>query len=116
MIHATKLSQGLGRIRKQFLARLFDRREQILWNTLRAGEANTFAERQTYLAAVRDILHQIAGTAGTLGFPDFGASARRIENNIDEFLGEFDESPVPPELLRDLVGFADVAHEIIEAG
>lgn len=115
-MHAAKLSQGLARIRNQFLARLFDRREQIIWNTLKAGEANTPAETHKYLGAVRDILHQIAGTAGTLGFPDFGSSAREIESDIDKFLEESDGSYVSSELLQDLIGFTDVANEIITAG
>jgi hypothetical protein len=116
MIHTAKLSQGLSRIRNQFLARLFDRRKQILWNTLKAGEASDPAEAHKHLTAVRDILHQIAGTAATLGFAEFGSSARQIENDIDVFLLGSEGSFASADLLRDLVHFSETANDIITAG
>ena len=116
MIQTEKLSQGLSRIRNQFLARLIDRRQQIVLSTLKAGEASDPADANKHLTAVRDILHQIAGTAATLGFAEFGSSARQIESSIDVFLANSEGSFASVELLQDLVRFSETANDIIAAG
>ena len=116
MKHTTNLSQGLSRIRNQFLARLFDRRQQILWNTLKAEKASDPVESHKHLTAVRDILHQIVGTAATLGFAEFGFSARQIENDIDVFLEGSEGSFASAELLQDIVRFSETANDIIAEG
>ena len=116
MRQTAELSQGLNRIRNQFLARLFDRRQQILWYTRKAGEANTPKESQKHLAEVRNILHQIAGTAGTLGFADFGSTARQIENDIDVYLSESPAVHASSDMLDDLISFSETANDLMSAG
>ena len=116
MIHTSRLSKGLYRIRAQFLQKLMERRENLLSSALEASEAEDPHDIALHLNAVKDILHQIAGTAGTLGFIDFGLEARRIENNIIEMLRDTDDHVVSPELIHDLIAFAQTAEEIMLRG
>lgn len=116
MIHTSRLSKGLYRIRVQFLQKLSERRESLLNSALQASEAEDPQVIALHLNAVKDILHQIAGTAGTLGFIDFGLTARRIETTIIALLGSPDEIFVSPELIDDLVAFAQTADDIMRRG
>ena len=114
MIHTSKLSKGLSRIRIQFLARLVHRRAQILSNSLAASEAKDPLKVAGHLDIVRDVLHQIAGTAGTLGFGDFGSDARRIENSIIGLLKKGGEIEISPAFIQDIVNFGQTAEEMIQ--
>lgn len=73
---------GLERIRVRFLELLVTRQQSIARHTLLAYESQTLEEVNGNLAAARDVLHQIAGTAGSLGFADLGTAARTCENDI----------------------------------
>lgn len=55
-------------------------------HALAAWEGSTLQEINDNLAEARTILHQIAGTAGSLGFDDLGTVARDNELAIDAHL------------------------------
>ena len=73
---------GIERVRGRFLEMLRDRKERIATYILAAWEAETLEDINGNLFKTQAILHQIAGTAGTLGFKEMGHQARTCENNI----------------------------------
>ncbi len=73
---------GLEKIRGRFLDLLKTRQQNIAHHAVLAYDSTTIEDVNTNLAAARDILHQIAGTAGSLGFEKLGISARHCENEI----------------------------------
>ena len=73
---------GIDRIRTRFLEMLRDRQSAIAEHALFAWEGHTLEEVNGNLISARTILHQIAGTAGSLGFDDLGHAARSCENDI----------------------------------
>lgn len=104
------LSNGLNRIRTQFLIKLSERRDLILQYALAAAEASHQNDVARNLSRAKDVLHQIAGTAGTLGFGTFGADARRLE----EAIAAIDTTNVPDDLYEQLLKFAHDCEEIIK--
>lgn len=76
------MMSGLEKIRGRFLDLLVTRQQNIAHHAVLAYEGQTVDEVNGNLAAARDILHQIAGTAGSLGFDDLGLAARSCENDI----------------------------------
>ena len=77
---------GIERIRARFLDMLKDRQSAIAEHALIAWESDVLDEINGNLAGARTILHQIAGTAGSLGFKDLGVRARACEVEIDAHL------------------------------
>lgn len=77
-----EMMSGLEKIRGRFLDLLVTRQQSIAHHAVLAYEGQTLDEVNGNLAAARDILHQIAGTAGSLGFDDLGHAARSCENDI----------------------------------
>ncbi|MCA1775619.1 MAG: Hpt domain-containing protein [Loktanella sp.] len=75
----------LARVRKRFLSLLEDRCGRIAEHTLAAWQAIDDIEKRKHLTAAGTILHQIAGSAGSLGMQDLGATARSCEHAITEF-------------------------------
>jgi HPt (histidine-containing phosphotransfer) domain-containing protein len=73
---------GLDRVRGRFLTMLEDRQERIAQHALMAWEGETLEQINGNLASAQAILHQIAGTAGSLGFAELGQSARASETEI----------------------------------
>ncbi|WP_299028216.1 Hpt domain-containing protein [uncultured Sulfitobacter sp.] len=73
---------GLDRIRDRFLALLEDRKTIIAQHALAAWDGETAEEINANLEDARSILHQIAGTAGTVGYPELGATAQQCEAQI----------------------------------
>lgn len=73
---------GLDRIRQHFVALLEDRKTSIAQHALAAWDGETVEDINSNLEQARTILHQISGTAGTLGFAELGVSAQRCEAQI----------------------------------
>jgi len=73
---------GLDRIRDRFVDLLADRKVSIAQHALAAWDAETAEEININLENARNILHQIAGTAGTVGFPQLGETAHQCETQI----------------------------------
>lgn len=74
---------GLARIRERYYAAqtLRHDRLEVLLEIIRAN-----ADPFDALVEARGILHQISGTAGSLGFAELGASASKTEYLIDGHL------------------------------
>lgn len=70
---------GLDRIRSRFIDLLTERKTLIAEHALAAWDGQTAEEINSNLEAARGILHQIAGTAGTVGYPDLGETAQKCE-------------------------------------
>jgi len=77
---------GIERIRARFLDMLEQRQRALAEHALAAWEGSTLQVINDNLAEARTILHQIAGTAGSLGFDDLGTVARDNELAIDAHL------------------------------
>lgn len=73
---------SLEKIKGRFLDLLKTRQKNIAHHAVLAYDSTSMDEVNVNLSAARDILHQIAGTAGSLGFEDLGNSARHCENEI----------------------------------
>lgn len=90
MIHQKLELPGLDRIRTRFLEMLKDRQVAIAEHALVAWESYELDEINTSLASASTILHQIAGTAGSLGFEELGVTARTVEIAINDHLNGMD--------------------------
>ncbi|WP_298860878.1 Hpt domain-containing protein [uncultured Sulfitobacter sp.] len=73
---------GLDRIRLRFLDLLEHRKVNIARHALAAWDGETAEEINANLEAARSILHQIAGTAGTVGYEALGITAQHCEAQI----------------------------------
>ena len=82
----TDYMPGLERVRTRFLSMLEERQGRIAAHALAAWDAETVEGVNGNLAGARDILHQISGTAGALGFQDLGKNARDCEGAIIDHL------------------------------
>ncbi|WP_371229288.1 Hpt domain-containing protein [Roseovarius sp. 2305UL8-3] len=86
MTTAEGMMPGLARIRARFLDML-DQREQRLSQAIRIARATSSrGERIAALTECQEILHKLAGTAGSVGLPEIGKKARRCEEAIFEHL------------------------------
>ncbi|WP_448329319.1 Hpt domain-containing protein [Sulfitobacter sp. M13] len=77
---------GIERIRARFLEMLEQRQRALAEHALAAWEGTYLQDINDNLTEARRILHQIAGTAGSLGFDDLGTIARDNEVAIDTHL------------------------------
>jgi HPt (histidine-containing phosphotransfer) domain-containing protein len=88
---------GLDRIRDRFIDMLEDRKTMIAQHALAAWDAETAEDINANLEDARNILHQIAGTAGTVGFPQLGSTAQQCETQIIEHLdGDYADLAICP--------------------
>ena len=91
---------GLARVREKFLSLLEDRCGKIVEYTLAAWQATEDTEKRTHLTVAGTILHQIAGTAGSLGLQDLGEAAQSCEQAIIDFM---DLPNAPPEMCSHII-------------
>lgn len=73
---------GLNGIRSRFLSLLAERQAYIAKHTVAAWESDNAADQCANLEAAQNVLHQLSGSAGSLGFNDLGQAARRCEEAI----------------------------------
>ncbi len=106
---------GLDRIRTRFLDMLQDRQSAIAEHALTAWESDSLEEINGSLASARTILHQIAGTAGSLGFNDLGTQARTCEVEIDAHLNgpDADLAICPASLIFQMDNFLQKSEVLI---
>lgn len=80
---------------------LRERQATIAEHALVAWDGETLDEINGNLTSAKTILHQIAGTAGSLGFDTLGTEARTCEAKIDEHLNgpDADLALCPAELI-----------------
>ncbi len=91
------LANGLERVRWRFIESLRDGLPRITHLRMRATERDHIKESFLEIA---QICHKIAGTAATLGFPELGANAARID---DFFRTNIDiQDDLDPHLLKEV--------------
>lgn len=73
---------GMDRIRDRFLTLLDSRSTTIAQLALAAWDGESTDLINSNLEEARALLHQIAGTAGTVGYPELGIIARQCEAQI----------------------------------
>tara|TARA_R110002049_G_scaffold44333_6_gene130163 strand:- start:21207 stop:21566 length:360 start_codon:yes stop_codon:yes gene_type:complete len=107
---------GLDRIRKRFIEMLGERQAQIANHGLAAWDGVTLEDINGNLAAAQAILHQIAGSAGSLGFHELGQAARACEAEILEHLDgpDADLAICPGEMIFHLDSFVAQCRTEIE--
>ncbi len=84
----TETLPGLARVREKFLSLLDDRCGAIAEHSLAAWKATDHTEQKSHLSAAGTTLHQIAGSAGSLGLQELGEAARSCEEAIIAFVNE----------------------------
>ena len=77
---------GIEKIKARFLTLLEERQGLIAHHALAAWEGTDPNDVQHHLATAQNTLHQIAGSAGSLGFASLGYTARDCENEIIGYL------------------------------
>lgn len=108
---------GLERIRDRFIEMLEDRKAMIAQHALAAWDGETAEEINANLENARNILHQIAGTAGTVGFPDLGTTAQQCEAQIIAHLeGDYADLAIcPGEIVWCIDTFVEACNILQEA-
>lgn len=108
---------GIDRIRTRFIEMLKERQAAIAEHALTAWESYELNEINNNLMGARTILHQIAGTAGSLGFDSLGSEARACELEIDAHLGgpDADLALCPAELIFHMDHFVQSSEALIAA-
>lgn len=105
---------GLEKIRERFVALLSERKALIAQHALAAWDGETAEEIVENLEAAKSVLHQIAGTAGTVGFPELGASAMQCEAEIIAHVdGDYADLAIcPGEIIWRIDGFVAACNQI----
>ena len=116
MIHQKLKMPGIERIRTRFLEMLRDRQIAIAEYAIIAWESYELDEINGSLESARTLLHQIAGTAGSLGFEDLGHEARNVETEIDAHLSgaDADLAICPGALIFHMDNFVQLCQSLIE--
>ena len=98
---------GLDRIRIRFIELLGTRKIDIAQYALAAWDGKNAEEINTNLEAAGGVLHQIAGTAGTVGYPELGTTAEQCEAQIIAHLeGPYADLAVcPDEIIASIDSF-----------
>lgn len=107
---------GMARVRARFIEMLIPRHDQIAENALAAWDGESVDEITGNLSSAQRVLHQIAGTAGSLGFPELGAKASACENEIIAHLQgpDADLAICPFEVIQNIDLFLRDCRDIIE--
>ncbi len=98
---------GFAALRTKYMLILDERQAAIAAHTMDAWNAETAEAKAASLASAGEILHKIAGTAGSFGLPDVGAAASNCERMIDAHLDDpgSDVLPCPSEILIEIDEF-----------
>jgi len=84
----TETLPGLARVREKFLSLLDERCSAIAEHNLSAWQATDHTKQKSHLSAAGTTLHQIAGSAGSLGLEELGEAARCCEEAIIAFVSD----------------------------
>lgn len=114
---SVEVLSGMEKIKVRFLDLLENRQCDIASNALAAWDAQTMEQADSHLAAARDILHQIAGSAGSLGFGTLGQAARECETSIIYHLENRvpNTAPCPRRVIEQLDSFMSVSQNLLAA-
>lgn len=116
MLNSTPMLPGLEAIQNRFVSMLEDRQAAIAQHALAAWDGETLEEINGNLAEAQATLHQIAGSAGSLGFAALGMSARSCEAEIIAHLEgpDADLAICPGELMYHLDKFVCDCRALID--
>lgn len=104
---------GLDRIRLRFIELLATRKADIAQYALAAWDGESAEDINANLEGARGILHQISGTAGTVGYPELGQIAQQCEAQIIAHLeGDYADLAICP---GDIIWFIDTFVEACTA-
>ena len=94
---------------------LEERQSAIAGHALAAWDGETLEAINGNLASAQAVLHQISGTAGSLGFPALGKNARYVEMEIIAHLEgpDADLAICPGELIYHIDRFVTECREVI---
>ncbi len=102
------LTDGLARVRLHFLNSLCDGFRRTTHLRMQIAERVKIKES---LSEIGHIYHKIAGTAATLGFPELGATAAKIDDFVTAHIdGQYDPEPY---LLAEIDQFLKATRAII---
>ncbi|KIN71075.1 Hpt domain-containing protein [Sulfitobacter guttiformis] len=106
---------GLERIKERFLSLLAERQTTIAHHALAAWESDSAAAQSSNLQGAQNVLHQIAGSAGSLGFVELGEAARSCEGAIITFLDSNDgaQGSLPHSLFEELDDFVCMSQTLL---
>ncbi|MEH6831360.1 MAG: phosphorelay protein [Sulfitobacter sp.] len=106
---------GLDRIRHRFLDLLAERKMLIAQHALAAWDGETAEGINENLETACSILHKIAGTAGTVGYPELGITAQHCEAQIITHLeGDYADLAVcPGEIIWFIDTFVEACDSIV---
>jgi HPt (histidine-containing phosphotransfer) domain-containing protein len=116
MMSNRPMMPGIEAIQARFVTLLEERQTSIAHHALNAWDGTTVEEINGSLAAAQSTLHQIAGTAGSLGFAELGTSARACEIEIIAHLEgpDADLAICPVELISRLDKFVSDCRTLID--
>jgi HPt (histidine-containing phosphotransfer) domain-containing protein len=106
---------GLDRIRVRFLSLLEERQIQIAQSALAALESDSAAGQCLNLEVAQAVLHQISGTAGSLGYAELGQAARECEGAIINYIESTQNRhfDLPYSILEDLDAFLSKSQALL---
>lgn len=107
---------GIERIKQRFLGLLKDRQATIAHHVLSAWDSTVAPDVVAHLEAAQAVLHQVAGSAGSLGFDELGQAARDSENGIIAHLScpETELAAIPTKLMKQLGNFLALSAALID--
>ncbi len=117
MLSSPPMMPGIEAIQTRFVTMLQDRQAAIARHALNAWDGETLDQINDNLAAAQATLHQIAGSAGSLGFATLGMSARSCEAEIIAHLEgpDADLAICPGELMYHLDKFVSDCRALIDS-
>lgn len=106
---------GLTRVRARFIEMLGPRQEQIALHAIAAWDGKVAEDINENLNAAKAILHQIAGSAGSLGLNDLGEKAHICENEIIAHLKspEANQAECPGHLINNIDLFLEDCRKLL---
>ena len=109
---------GIERIKIRFLVLLEERQGLIAHHALAAWEGTDPSKVRGNLDAAQSTLHQIAGSAGSLGFDTLGVAARECENEIITHLGgpNGNDTSFPAKIMHLMDAFVSLSQSLLARG
>lgn len=109
---------GIERIKTRFLDLLEERQSIIASHALAAWDSQDTKDMHSHLTAAQSALHQIAGSAGSLGFAPLGQAARECENEIIVHLENQDNNGrmISSEVMSRLDTFVSMSQTLLAKG
>lgn len=104
-----RMAVQLAPVRARFLALLDDRLDVIEYHRASIGKTE---DDSPSMLGVRDIVHKISGTAGTLGFAQMGSQAAEVELAIMEEMTAGGAIKASADLCAQIDGFLETAAQV----